>query len=121
MPNVFVPIDTTIYQLKLNGLIAGGALNSFVYNYYLQHRQQMQQYNSAADYVEHFNASELWDGFIKYPGASMDIKSFAGKEKEIIIQRLKALLARYRWRSEGFYQVLNSDDPAIRKALELVK
>jgi carboxyl-terminal processing protease len=121
MPNVFVPIDTTIYQLKLNSLIAGSTLNSFVYNYYLQHRQQMQQYISASDYVQRFNAGELWDGFIKYPGASMDIKSFTGKEKEIIMQRLKALLARYKWRSEGFYQVLNNDDPAIKKALELVK
>ena len=121
MPNVFVPIDTTFYGLKINSLIAGSSLNSFIYNYYLQHRQQMEQYSSPADYVQRFNAAELWDGFIKFPADSMNFIKISGKEKEIIQQRLKALLARYRWRSEGFYQVLNNDDPVIKKALELVK
>jgi carboxyl-terminal processing protease len=121
MPNVFVPIDTTFYTQKLNALIAGPGLINYVYNYYLQHRQQMEQYSSPADYVRRFNADELCDGFIKYSEASIDQKLISGKEKELIQQRLKALLARYRWRSEGFYQVLNSDDPAIKKALELVK
>lgn len=61
------------------------------------------------------------EGFIKHPGDSIDIKTFNEKEKDLIQQRLKALLARYRWRSNGFYQVLNNNDPAVKKALELVK
>ncbi|HEY6062553.1 MAG TPA: S41 family peptidase [Chitinophagaceae bacterium] len=121
MPNVFVPIDTTFYGQKLNDLIAGSSLSNFIYNYYLQHRQQMEQYSSPGDYVKRFNAGELWDGYVKYSGASIDLKLINVKEKELIQQRLKALLARYRWRSDGFYQVLNSDDPVIKKALELVK
>jgi carboxyl-terminal processing protease len=121
MPNVFVPIDTTFYGLKLNNLIAGNSLNNFIYNYYLKHRQQMEQYSSPADYVLRFNAGELWDGFIKYPGDSIDFKTINSTEKDLIQQRLKALLARYRWRSEGFYQVLNSSDPVIKKALGIVK
>lgn len=121
MPNVFVPVDTTFYEQKFNTLIAGSSLNSYVYNYYLQHKQQMEQYSSAADYVQRFNASVLWDGLIKYPGASIDFKLISLKEKDLIQQRLKALLARYKWRSDGFYQVLNNDDPVIKKALELVK
>jgi carboxyl-terminal processing protease len=121
MPNVFVPVDTIIYGQKLNTLFSRSILNSYVFNYYLQHRQQMEQYSSSADYVQRFNTSELMEGFIKHQGDSIDIKTFSEKEKDLIRQRLKALLARYRWRSDGFYQVLNNDDPAFRKALELVK
>jgi len=33
-------------------------------------------------------------------------------------QRLKALLARYKWRNSGFYQVLNNEDLVIKKAME---
>ncbi|HMK26820.1 MAG TPA: S41 family peptidase [Chitinophagaceae bacterium] len=121
MPNVFVPIDTSFNEQDLNVRIAGSNLNNYIYNYYLQHRQQMEQYGSAADYVQHFNAAELWDGFIKYPGASMDFQKLTSKEKEMIQLRLKAVLARYKWRNEGFYQVLNNNDPVIKKALELVK
>jgi carboxyl-terminal processing protease len=121
MPNVFVPVDTTFYGQKLNALFAGPGLSSYVYNYYLQHRQQMEQYSSAADYVQLFNAGELWDGFIKYPGDSVDFKKISGKEKELIQKRLKALLAQYKWRSTGLYIVMNSDDTVIKKALELLK
>lgn len=121
MPNVFVPVDTTLYEQKLNTLFSRPILNSYVYNYYLQHRQQMEQYSSSTDYVQRFNTSELMEGFIKHPGDSIDIKTFTKKEKDLIQQRLKAILARYRWRSDGFYRVLNNDDPSIKKALELVK
>jgi carboxyl-terminal processing protease len=121
MPNVFVPIDTTFYGQKLNTLVAGNSLSSFVYNYYLQHSKQMEQYNSAEDFANRFNASELWDGFVNDPESSKDLKNLNAHEKDLIQLRLKALLARYKWRSEGFYQVLNSEDPAIKKALEWLK
>lgn len=121
MPNVFVPIDTTLFGLKMNSLIAGNSLNSYIYNYYLQHKQQVEQYNSPADYVQRFNAAVLWDGFIKYPGDSIDLTKLNSREKEVLQERLKALLARYKWRNEGLYQVLNSDDPGVKKALDLMK
>jgi carboxyl-terminal processing protease len=121
MPNVFVPIDTTIYGLRLNSLIAGKSLNSFIYDYYLQHRTTMEQFNSSSDFVQRFNGEELWNGFLKYPGTSADLKMTGGKDKEIIQLRLKALLARYQWRSEGFYRVLNIEDPVIMKALDVLK
>jgi hypothetical protein len=50
----------------------------------------MEQYSSAADYVQHFNAAELWDGFIKYPGASMDFEKISSKEKEMIETAFKS-------------------------------
>jgi carboxyl-terminal processing protease len=121
MPNVFVPIDTTFYEKKLNVLLAGSSLNDYIYNYYLQHHQEIGQYSSAADFVLRFNAGELWDGFVKYPGTDIDFNTLNSKEKELIQDRLKALLARFRWRSEGYYQVLNHDDPVIMKAMEVLK
>jgi carboxyl-terminal processing protease len=121
MPNVFVPIDTTLFELKINSIIAGSSMSSFVYDYYLKHRQTIDLFNSPADYLQRFSAGELWDEFIKYPGDSVKLKTITGKEREILQERLKALLARYKWRNEGFYQVLNHIDPVIKKALEWVK
>ncbi|MGH2553329.1 MAG: S41 family peptidase, partial [Chitinophagaceae bacterium] len=121
MPNVFVPADTTYYEQKINTLIANNSMSSFVYNYYLDHRKQMEQFSSPEEYVSRFDATELWSGFSKYPGLSANLKSFNDKEKKVIQLRLKALLARYKWRNEGFYQVLNHEDPAIIKAMEWTK
>jgi carboxyl-terminal processing protease len=120
MPDVFVPLDTSTFSRSVSRAFVDGSFNSFVYNYYLQHKNEIQQYKDASDYTLHFNhENEMWDQFIKYEGKdSIDIKNVSTKDKDSIEKRLKAYLARFRWRTSGFYQVLNSDDKVIQKALE---
>ncbi len=47
--------------------------------------------------------------------------SFHTKEKDELSFRLKASIARQLWRNEGLYEVLNTKDDAIKKALEVLK
>jgi carboxyl-terminal processing protease len=49
------------------------------------------------------------------------LRNVPERDQEAIKQRLKAYLARYKWRNEGFYEILNMDDTAIKKALEVLK
>jgi carboxyl-terminal processing protease len=120
MPDIFVPIDTSNYHVTINKILVDGNFNSYVYNYYLQHKQQIDQYKTATDYVQQFNNSnEMWEGLVPYAlKDSVNLKVVTAKEKESLEQRLKAALARYRWRNAGFYQVLNSNDEAVIKAVE---
>jgi carboxyl-terminal processing protease len=113
MPDIFVPIDTILYAQKINDIFGSISFSNYVYHYYLENRQMMEKYNSAADFVQQFDAGLLWDGFVKYSGASSLIQKVNGKEKEKIQERLKGLLARFRWRNSGLYQVLNFNDPVI--------
>ncbi len=121
-PGIFIPIDTSISLQKANRLTFAANINSFVYNYYLQNRIQIDKYTTTADFVTGFtNTEDLWNGLVKFTATdSVNFKSVAGKEKELIKYRLKALLARYRWRNAGFYQVLNTNDDAVKKALETI-
>jgi carboxyl-terminal processing protease len=123
MPDIFVPIDTSSYQPKINRMLLDGNFNNYVYNYYLQHRQQVDQYSTAADYTQGFNnLNEMWKGLVNYEvNDSVNLQAISAKEKESLQKRLKASLARFKWRNSGFYQVLNSVDPVIRKALEELK
>ena len=120
MPDIFVPLDTSTYQRSVSRLLINGTLNNFVYNYYLQHKSQILQYSSLSDFVEHFkDENEMWDEFVKYAANdSVNLKSVSQRDKESLKKRLKANLARFRWRSTGFFEVLNSDDVVIKKALE---
>jgi carboxyl-terminal processing protease len=34
---------------------------------------------------------------------------------------MKAYMARYKWRNEGFYEVLNVNDPVVKKAIEVIE
>jgi carboxyl-terminal processing protease len=122
MPDFFVPIDTATYPASVNKLFINGSFNSFVYTYYLKHRPQIDQYSSAADYVKRFDKlNELWEQFASYAASkdSVDLRSLA--DKQSLQKRLEAYLGRFRWRNTGYYQVLNSDDTVINKALERLK
>jgi carboxyl-terminal processing protease len=117
-PNVFVPIDTSRLGQQINNL--PGNMNNFVYNYFLQHKQEIDKFTTATDYARRFNNNnEMWDAIVKYTAKdSFNLNRVSIREKELLTLRLKALLARYKWRNSGFYQVLNNDDIVIKKALE---
>lgn len=120
MPDVFVPMDTTSYQRSITRLLVNGDINAFVYNYYLQHHQLMDPYGSPADFIKGFtgNTNGLWDQFVTWAAKdSVNLTQVRPTDKISLQQRLLALLARFKWRSTGFFQVLNADDTVIRQAM----
>lgn len=118
MPNVFVPIDTSAYPISVNRLLVDGRFSNFVFRYYLQHKQQILSYKSADDYNKHFTSSgDMWNQFAGFAMRdSVNLQTLAPSHKQSLEERLKAYLARFRWRNEGFYQVLNNDDPVVVRA-----
>ena len=99
-------------------LVSDGKFNSYVYNYYLQHKQQIEQYSTATDYASRFNGADILNSVINAAPDSLKLKTISAQEKELLQQRLKASLARYKWRDSGSYQVLNNEDIVIKKAME---
>lgn len=125
MPDLFVPIDTTRYQQQVNRLFINGSFNSYVYNYYLLHRPQMDKFKNATEFAQNFNSGnvdDMWAGLVKLAAKdTINLSNVSEEDKMDLKQRLKALLARYKWRNPGFYQVLNADDTMVRKAVELIE
>jgi carboxyl-terminal processing protease len=119
-PNVFVPIDTSDMRQKILRLFSDGKFNNYIYNYYLQHKQEIGKYSSASDYTSNFTGADILKSILDAAPDSLQLRSISGREKELVQQRLKALLARYKWRNTGFYQVLNNEDHVIKKAMEIV-
>lgn len=119
MPDIFVPIDTATYPHSVNRLLLNGRFNSFVYTYYLQNRKQIDQYKSAADYASQFNKQEdMWNQFTGYASKdSVNLRSLTDTQKVALQKRLEAYLGRFRWRNNGYFQVLNQDDEMVKKAL----
>jgi carboxyl-terminal processing protease len=121
-PSVFVPVDTSSTLQSIYRLINNNGFNRYVYNYYLQNKTEIDSYTSAADFIRRFSKTEeLWNGLVVYTAKdSLNFSRVSLAEKELLKHRLKALLARYRWRNTGFFQVLNSDDLSFRKAVEVL-
>ena len=60
----------------------------------------------------------MWSSLLGKTNDSFKLKTAGTAERILIEQRLKALLARYKWRTSAYFQVLNTTDPVIQKAME---
>lgn len=123
MPDVFVPFDTTRYSPVLTELYTRNIFGDFIYAYYTEHAADFSKYKDAVTFYKQFVADaalvSAFRAFATRSGINMD--RINGKDEEEIRTRLKALFARQLWRSEGFYMVLNANDPVILKAVEELK
>jgi carboxyl-terminal processing protease len=122
-PDIFVPFDTTTQPQQVIQLFARGTIRNFVYNYYVEHKNQLQQYKTPEQFHQQFNIgenewSELQNFAVK---DSVDIQHLNANAKAFITQQMKNLLARQIWRSEGFFELSNADDPMIKKALAVLQ
>jgi carboxyl-terminal processing protease len=123
MPDVFVPIDSNNLQRDVTQLYLEGTFNNFVYNYYIAHLPEFNQYRSAADFAHRFpNIDNAWSQLVTYAlRDTIYLKNISPKDQQGIKEKMKAYLARYKWRNEGFYEVLNSTDPVVLKAVEVME
>jgi carboxyl-terminal processing protease len=123
MPDVFVPFDTTSYSSALSSLYISNTLNDFVYNYFIRHKEELKKYPSAVAFAQQFQQEEaLWSELVAFAAKdSINLQNVPPADKANAQRRIKALIARQPWRTEGFYQVLNVSDPTVRKALEVLK
>ena len=122
MPDIFVPFDTSTYSSALSSLYISNTLNDFVYNYFIKHKLALKKYPSAIAFANNFGEEEtVWKELVSFAAKdSIDLANIPAEEKANAQRRVKALIARQPWRTEGFFQVLNMDDATVKKALEIL-
>ena len=120
MPDVFVPIDTSLFTRSVTRLYLDGRFNNFVYKYYISHLPQFNEYKTPSELASKYqNTSDAWSQLVSYAAKdSINLARIPELDKENIQHRIKAYLARLKWRTQGFYEVYNLYDPLIRKAKE---
>lgn len=121
-PDVFVPLDTSIFTRSVAKLYLDGRFNSFVYKYYIDHLAQFQQYKTPLDFSNRYqNSVDAWNQLVAYAlKDSINLKNIPEKDKVNIQEQIKAYLARLKWRTQGFYQVYNVYDPVVQKAEQVI-
>ena len=84
---------------------------------------EINKFSTPLDFTANYNNLEsLWQELVNYAAKdSIDLKVVSPIDKDYLQKRIKAQLARYKWRSKGYYEVVNGDDPAIKKALEILE
>jgi carboxyl-terminal processing protease len=122
VPDVFVPIDTSIFTRSVTKLYLEGRFNNFVYKYYIDHVAEFQQYRNPADFAARYqNSADAWNQLVDFAKKdSINLKNIPDKDKKNIQEQIKAYLARLKWRTQGYYQVNNTFDPMVNKAREIL-
>ncbi|MBC9932468.1 S41 family peptidase [Chitinophaga qingshengii] len=120
-PDIFVPFDTSRYSPTLTAIYTRNTLSNFAYQYYTSNKEAFKQYKDAENFTKTFQTSPaLFEEFKTYaqkdsiPG----LQHLTSRDDLEIKTRLKAMLARQLYRTEGFYETINTTDPVMKKALE---
>ena len=124
MPDIFVPIDTTRYTDYHRNLMAKGAINKATMKYIERYRKPLQsRYKKFDTFLEKFHIDqELLDA----------LQTIGEKEKvtfdetqyqqslPLIKVQLKALIARDLWDMNEYFQVMNTTNESVLKALQIL-
>ncbi|TCJ19107.1 S41 family peptidase [Flaviaesturariibacter flavus] len=122
-PDAFVPIDTSSFTQNITKLYLDGRFNNYVYLYYMDHRKELSAFRTPGEFTRGFAGSEeAWRGLVEYAVKdSVNLRVVPEKDKREVQRRIRAYLARLRWRTQGFYEVSNSGDPVVTRAKQLLE
>ncbi len=122
-PDIFIPFDTASQPHAVIQLYQKGTLTNFVYQYYLHNKSFFQAMKSPADLYNQFKPGEKeWQAFVGFAKKdSIDISTVPAVAKKSLLENIQALMARQRWRTEGYYEIDNHMDEAVQKALDVLK
>jgi carboxyl-terminal processing protease len=120
LPDVFVPADTTGNTQLVQEMGDRQLFSAYVID---KMQADLGKYISDDSFVKEYEVNDgKLDDFIRY--ASNSLKEMNSKEikesKSNIKLLLKAFAARYKWGDNAYYEVLNSDDTTLQKAIEAI-
>jgi carboxyl-terminal processing protease len=122
MPDVFVPVDSTGRNNPFLVRIArGGLVSQFAYNYVDANRESLSKYENFESFNTEFRIEgKVYNEFLAFVntqdlGVSNDKKD---ESRFILLNQLKAFIARQLFNNDGFYPILHLQDKGFQKALE---
>jgi len=125
MPDIFIPLDTTMNSKYFTDLARKGILNQFTLTYVDKNRNDLKaKYPDFDTFKKGFVVDEklmnLFTDAGEKEGVKMDEAGLKTSAPALRIQ-IKAFIARDLWKSDNFYEVFNELNDPLKKALEVLK
>jgi carboxyl-terminal processing protease len=124
MPDVFVAVDTSYNSLYFRKLVGKNVLNTYILEYCDKNRALLaSRYKTFEDFNKNFQLSpDEIKAFISQgesEGVKYDEDQFNISKEEILLV-LKGLVATNIWQTSEYFQIINSNDKVIEKALKVI-
>ena len=123
IPDIFVPSDTTGITSYYINISNAGLLQKYAYSYTEINREDF----SKLDDYKHFlrilpSNNAILNDFVSF-AAENGVPArwyYINLSKELIVNQIKALIARDIFGSEAFYPIYNKNDKMIQKAVKAI-
>jgi carboxyl-terminal processing protease len=122
-PDYFIPFDTAHFSSNIYVLFNNEVFSKFIYTYYMQHKAYFDQFKDPREFAGKFNKTEdAWNSLLVYASKeSVKLDAVPDHDRREVEESIKARLARQIWRMNGYYEVINMNDAAVQKALEILE
>lgn len=118
IPDVFVPKDTRMESQTIEYVSRNGFMSYFVFEYLNTHRHEFDDITQAQFVYGYQVSNELVQQFLDY--AKLDNSTISYQEYQNALKKaIKANLAEQLYGTNAAAIILNMEDPAIEKVLEL--
>lgn len=125
IPDVFVPMDTTINFMYLNRLGAKNVIGEYLTNYTDKNRDELKKkYPKFEKFKEEFVVTDAMIADLVKAGEKAGIKKDEKSLKQLLPSmklQMKALIARDIWDMNEMFQILNEDDDVLKEGLQTLK
>ena len=125
MPDIFVPMDTTRNFSYYNQLVQKGVINNFILNYVDKNRTGIEgKYKTFEEYKDNFAVDDVMINNLLLMADKEGIarNQVAIKSADTQIRLiLKALIARDVWSMSEYFELVNGEDKAFLKAVEVLE
>lgn len=123
VPDIFVSLDTVKFSHGVNRLYYSGTLNSFAFEYADQHRAELlNKFKNATAFINGYNPGETESkALMAYVEKQKTAGLTVSAGEKGFLSLLKALIGRNLFDKDAYYPILNQQDNAVLKALEVLK
>ncbi len=122
-PDYWIPFDSLLLPQPIARLYNSNQLLEYAYYIFHNDKANIVAYKNPIDFYNQYKlsnqAATRLSGMLQSDSAQL----YKPKEKDQLLleNRVKALIARYQWRSNAFYQILNLKDPTVLFAVQQLK
>jgi carboxyl-terminal processing protease len=121
MPDIFVPMDSSLYAKYYEKVRARGLLGRFAFQYADQNRNRLDEFNDYHEMVEYLDLQNLLKQFVAF--AEENGLTESNEEiilsQDVLLTSAKALIARFILDNKGYYPIIHQIDPTVQKSLEI--
>ena len=123
-PDIYVPYDTSRWSDPLVNMIMSEELKTAIWDYFISNRAKL-KFSSILDFSRSFNGEgQIINNYMAVLSAderkSVSKQLTNGANQKYFQMQIKAQLARFLFRDNGYYSIKLKDDNVVNKALEVM-